>query len=468
MPQVKRRALLKGVTLTSLASLATGVAPGVRAQANKTARVLKRDPSGLLDLPEGFSVRVIEKMGETMDDGFHVPGRPDAMACFNAADGSLVLMRNHENVRTQEAFGPQHDGKPLPPEAYDTECYGGVSRVVLDAKTKQRKSSNLVLAGTLNNCAGGVSPWGWLTCEEYVSEINHGFVFLCDPSAASVQPPKVIKAYGRFQHEAASVDPKTHIAYLTEDQGDSAFYRFVPRDPSKPFEGMLQALAIEGLPRFDTGDAMPADALNVQWVDIDDPVPSQDTVRHQAHDKGAAFVRRGEGLWLTDDSAYFTATIGGRAQQGQVLRLNFRSEPNTLELVAESPSGDVLEMPDNLTFAPSGHLYVCEDGSFDNYIRRITPDGRVVTFARNALSDSEFAGVCFSPDGDTMFVNLQEDHLTLAITGPFEQDAASDGDEGMRTRGVEIERPWATPAIGVAGLSALALAAVLYRRRKKS
>jgi secreted PhoX family phosphatase len=152
-----------------------------------------------------------------------------------------------------------------------------------------------------------------------------------------------------------------------------------------------------------------------------------------------------------------------------VLRLNFRNQPNTLELVAESPSGDVLEMPDNLTFAPSGHLYVCEDGSFDNYIRRITPDGRVVTFARNARSDSEFAGVCFSPDGDTMFVNIQEDHLTLAITGPFEQDAASDSDIGTRTHGVEIEHPWNTPAIGAAaGLSALALAAVLYRRRKNS
>lgn len=414
-------------------------------------------------------MRVVEKMGDPMDDGFRVPGRPDAMACFKGADGSLVLMRNHENFRSHAAFGPQHAGKPMPPEAYDTECYGGVSRVVLDAKTKQRKSSNLVLAGTINNCAGGVSPWGWLTCEEWVSETNHGFVFLCDPNASGVQPPKIIKPYGRFLHEAACVDPKTSIAYLTEDQADSAFYRFVPRDPSKPFEGTLQALAIEGLPRFDTGDAFPDSALKVHWVDIDDPVPTQDTVRHQAHDKGAAFVRRGEGLWLTDDSAYFTATIGGRSQNGQVLRLNFQSQPNTLELIAESPSSDVMEMPDNLTFAPSGHLYVCEDGSFDNYIRRITPDGRVVNFARNALSDSELAGACFSPDGDTMFVNLQEDHLTLAITGPFEQDAANDGDGGMHTRGVAIEHPWTTPAMGAAaGLSALALAAVLYRRRKNS
>ena len=43
--------------------------------------------------------------------------------------------------------------------------------------------------------------------------------------------------------------------------------------------------------------------------------------------------------------------------------------------------------------------------------------------AKNGLSRSEIAGVCFSPDGRAMFVNLQTDGITLAITGPFE-DAA--------------------------------------------
>jgi len=39
--------------------------------------------------------------------------------------------------------------------------------------------------------------------------------------------------------------------------------------------------------------------------------------------------------------------------------------------------------------------------------------------AMNARSDSEFAGVTFSPDGGTLFVNLQKPGLTFAIKGPW-------------------------------------------------
>ena len=51
-------------------------------------------------------------------------------------------------------------------------------------------------------------------------------------------------------------------------------------------------------------------------------------------------------------------------------------------------------------------------------------------FAVNTYSDSELAGVCFSPDGATLFVNLYGDSagtpaqhagegMTCAITGPW-------------------------------------------------
>jgi secreted PhoX family phosphatase len=32
----------------------------------------------------------------------------------------------------------------------------------------------------------------------------------------------------------------------------------------------------------------------------------------------------------------------------------------------------------------------------------------------------EFCGACFSPDGTTLFVNIQQPGLTLAITGPWQ------------------------------------------------
>ena len=47
------------------------------------------------------------------------------------------------------------------------------------------------------------------------------------------------------------------------------------------------------------------------------------------------------------------------------------------------------------------------------------------TLARNAFNGSEFAGACFSPDGSTLFVNLQSPGITVAITGPFLAGAGS-------------------------------------------
>ena len=98
--------------------------------------------------------------------------------------------------------------------------------------------------------------------------------------------------------------------------------------------------------------------------------------------------------------------------------------PGTIELFVEPNDGRVVENADNLTVSPWGDLFVCEDGpgskeALSNRLLRVTPGGEVSTFASNAKSESEFAGVCFSPDGSTMFVNIQADGLTLAINGPW-------------------------------------------------
>jgi secreted PhoX family phosphatase len=64
---------------------------------------------------------------------------------------------------------------------------------------------------------------------------------------------------------------------------------------------------------------------------------------------------------------------------------------------------------------------VCEDGDEENFVLGITPQGRIYRLARNAHNTSEFAGACFSPDGRTLFVNMQSPGVTYAIWGPWSQ-----------------------------------------------
>jgi uncharacterized protein len=143
-------------------------------------------------------------------------------------------------------------------------------------------------------------------------------------------------------------------------------------------------------------------------------------VRLEGRSKGAARFNRGEGIWRSDLSGksefYFTATSGGPVAGGQVWR--YIPEDETIELFVESQSREELDMPDNIVVAPFGDLILCEDGSGEQFLRGVTPDGKLYNFARNAFNNSEFAGACFSPDGQTMFVNIYSG-ITLAIWGPW-------------------------------------------------
>src|SRR5262249_42798291 len=151
----------------------------------------------------------------------------------------------------------------------------------------------------------------------------HGYVFLCPTDATRLAPATPIVGYGRFRHEAACVDPSTFVAYLTEDQPDSALYRFVPSTKERPFEGRLQSLSVVGRPASDTSKEMNvARPVDVAWIDVDDPNPKDDTARHQARAKGAAILRRGEGIWLDGDDVFVCSTNGGPCSAGQIFRVS--------------------------------------------------------------------------------------------------------------------------------------------------
>lgn len=409
---------------------------------------LEPDAKGLLDLPRGFSYRVVSAFGDRMDDGLVVPDRFDGMGCF-ALDGTRVaLVRNHElRVRDRAdgalagepgsglaAYDRDPDGRALP---------GGTTTLIYDLATSRVEAQHLSLVGTIRNCAGGITPWGsWLTCEEDVTRAgngvarDHGWVFEVPSAARGLVAPVPLTAMGRFNHEAAAVDPRTGIVYLTEDREDGLLYRFLPDTRGDLARGgWLQALAIAGDGRADSrnwkGTSLPPGArVPTRWVDLDHVDSPDDDLRQRGAARGAALFARGEGIHFGDGEFFFCCTSGGAARLGQVMRYRpsrfegeagERDEPGELQIFVESTDPQMFNFGDNLTVAPNGHLIVCEDqytATVDNHLRGVTPSGQLYTFAR-LRTQTELAGACFSPDGTTLFVNAYSPGKTLAITGPW-------------------------------------------------
>ncbi|WP_420387464.1 alkaline phosphatase PhoX [Roseivirga sp.] len=445
MTATSRRKFIKQSIIVSIgfSTLARCASKGGSAEVTSQ---LVSDPKQYLDLPEGFSYRVISQVGDRMSDGLLVPARSDGMGAFEGAGGKVILVRNHENSpqdALEGAFGAEYElleafGEENLYDAGKMELpgLGGTSTLVYDETSGQVESQYLSLAGTYRNCAGGVTPWGsWLTCEEDITrpqgniEHYHGYVFEVPASSAiRVAAPRPIKAMGRFNHEAVAVDPETHIVYQTEDRHDGLIYRFIPDDKNDIHAGgKLQALAVKGQPGMDTrnweGRSISLNQkLEVEWIDLENVDPEEDDLRLRGFEQGAARFARGEGMWYGNGEIYFACTNGGAQKFGQVFRLVPGTDDQmTLELFAESEDKSVLHMCDNLTIAPWGDVILAEDNGELNHIRGINKEGELYDIACNRSSGSEFAGLTFSPSGKTLFVNIQENGDTLAITGPWDK-----------------------------------------------
>jgi uncharacterized protein len=401
------------------------------------------DPDTLLDLPEGFSYKIVSETGQPLTgvEGM-LPDAFDGSALFEVG-GKRYLVRNSEQGYAEEDEPVEFPTLAAPELTYDPAALGGTTTTELDADNNV-VAEYVSLAGTAVNCAGGVTPWGtWLTCEETEDRTgdggltkDHGFVFEVDPvNTSNNENPTPLEGLGRFAHEAVAVDPTTGIVYLTEDASgpNGLLYRATPTTPLGGYGSLRDGATLEALVALDGGSFVPdlspfevGTVLDTEWAAIIDPRAEEVPTRSQLN--RVTRSRKFEGAWWGEDAAFIVTSYarlddGSVAEHdGQVWRLD--PAANTIELVVRfdvnaDPASDNFDGPDNITVSPHGGLILCSDGEGAQHLYTVNTDGQPSMFARNARDESEFAGATFSADGETLFVSLQSPGTTFAIQGPW-------------------------------------------------
>ena len=357
------------------------------ATSNLILELKEPDKNGLM-LLEGFTSRIIATTNKKplLFTRYKWHRWPDGGATFATDDGGWIYVSNSENS--------SHNG--------------GVGAVRFNSKAEIIKAYQ-ICENTSMNCAGGLTPWNtWLTCEEH----KKGFTWECDPFGKKKQIK--LPSLGMFKHEAAAVDPETSTIYLTEDENESGFYRFVPE---KKINEMGELSNIKG--KF---QVMNTKMGKVVWNEVYNPLAKgKKSLMLRKENKGVEYkvFKRGEGAYYDNGKIYFATTATHTIWVYDIKK----------EKVKPLYSGNgALRDPDNVVVSKTGLVMAAEDiGNMEICgisTKEANPKAFPIIRMTGQHKNSEVTGPAFNPSGERLYFSSQRGKdgftgITFEVTGPF-------------------------------------------------
>jgi hypothetical protein len=402
------------VAPVALALIAALVATGAAAKKRPPGHP-QTDPAGIIDLPAGYSYKVIATscttpVRLTESGGTDVmPEDFDANVLVRGPEGRLWLLSNHELTQPragdfQGDAGKCHVDEQTPGDA-DSDGWGSVSRITLGKDGSSVQLAEVITTGLHNLCAGALTPWKtFLTNEE--------FPFLADPQQRSGWvweiDPRTGKAtratgMGRFSHEQEARVGKAWV--LTDDRGNYQYlYKFVPNSARNLTTGKLYGLVFNRA--TNTG----------HWVGPLNPLnPEGDMIAKAGPPTDANSFEKAEGIVRarTGNAVVFSES-GAGPRAGRVWLLTGINKKTVRGRVLVEGNFATMSRPDNLRFNQNGDLYILEDngsalsnpqvGGVNEIWILPKKGGPIVRFAS---TKNEPTGPWFSHGGKRLYLSLQ-------------------------------------------------------------
>jgi secreted PhoX family phosphatase len=343
-------------------------------------------------VPESLSCRIIARSGEKVTNNYTWHGSPDGASVFPSSDGGWIYVSNSELGNSQ----------------------GGAGAIKFN-KNGEIQDAYSILKNSSRNCSGGATPWEtWLSCEEH----DKGIVWETSPFKDNIQYPKARKMLGAFRHEGAAIDPYNNYIYMTHDDMEGLFYRFVPggKAYTEKFynNGELQAAKVNK-----NG--------SISWLKVPDPSAKNESIIDQMPE--ATSFERGEGIAYFEGKIFFTTTNDHRVWLYNPAKNNLsifydgkgyfdNSSPlKWLQSWRKGNQGKELRSPDQITVNSNGYPIVAEDG--DNMeLCFLDHKGFAKPLVRiDGHWLSEITGPAFSPDGSRLYFSSQRGKSGSRSTG---------------------------------------------------